>query len=94
MVPKDLIGVEHAGFEIKAARNYSNNRGDEHLFVVLGQREDGEEYVIWTYNSQTEGFTNGKYIHKKTKSFLIMQTMHSSPEVLLKHLAFKEFDKR
>lgn len=44
--------------EVIGAIQYTHP-SDSHLFTVLVEESDG--FCVWTYNSETGGFTNGHY---------------------------------
>lgn len=59
------------GYEIKVSLQYSNPK-DAFLYTVLGVDSFGR-CVVWTYNTQVKGFSNGDYFtmgdtHENLKS--------------------------
>jgi hypothetical protein len=54
-----LIGQGNVGYKVIAQKPYTPF--DPHLTVVIAYRESDDKYVVWTYNSDTEGYGNGEY---------------------------------
>ncbi len=48
------------GFYLIAHKLFSLHAHDHYLSIVLVKRDDGD-YVVWTYNSESGGFSNGFY---------------------------------
>lgn len=48
---------------------------DKHLFVVLGKcnHTADNEYVVWTYNAESGGYSNGHYITRATDEIVKLE---------------------
>ena len=53
--------VEKVGYKFKSIKLYSNHVEDLHIFIVLAERKDGNEFATWIYNAETKGLGTGFY---------------------------------
>lgn len=62
----NVVGETNSGFLI--IEQFDDTVRD-HVAYVLGRKQTGEdvEYVTWTYNRTTGGFSSGHYFHPNTQ---------------------------
>lgn len=63
MLPDITSKINYKGLYAVAQKMYSANPTDKYLSVVLVYRPADDIYIIWTYNAEQAGFSNGSYIH-------------------------------
>ena len=59
-----LIGRDNVGYKIIAYKRASTHENDAHLYIVFGvdlKFSSGMQYVVWTYNAESDGFGGGAY---------------------------------
>jgi hypothetical protein len=62
MKEKATMTAKNMGFELLDFRYLTNNPLDEYLFVALCYKQEAyQPYVVWTYNSEFNSFSNGYY---------------------------------